>query len=118
MFELADYIDAVYLALPLNVREWHGARQPWEKMEVIHSNYHLIDLNEMINNLVLNEIEDFAFGLLGRMSQATAQRLNLSVGPQMGQGSLRSHSREVAADIERNRDKTFDFVPDYVETFK
>lgn len=126
VFETFDYVEAIYNSLPQNVRVWYerelnfGARDPLMQMQVIHRHYDLIDIPEMINNLIANEFEDFIFGLLGRISALSAQRLGLSVGPQFGQGFVRKQSQSVrrTLELQQMRKNLIRFVTDEVETFK
>lgn len=123
VFEGIDYVDAIYDSLPDNVKAWykryHGvnSRTPWDKLRVIWKHHDLISVSEMINNLIANEIEDLAFGTLGRISQLVARRLNLSVGPGFGQGSLRKHAQTIAAELERMKDE-ITFAASAQETFR
>lgn len=122
-FEAIDYVEAIYNSLPDNVKDWyrryHGvnARTPIDKLRVIWKHHDLISLPEMINNLIEEEIQDLAFGILGKMSQIVARRLNLSVGPGFGQGSIRKHSRTIALELERMRDE-ITFEASFKETFR
>lgn len=120
LFEAADYIEAIYEALPRHTKDRAGCKktEPVCMMGQIHKHYDLIDISEMINNLILNEGEDFIFGLLGRMSAVAAQRLGLSVGPGFGQGFIRAQGRLTAAEIERAKAQIIEFVAAETETFK
>lgn len=119
-FEAVDIIDAIYEALPRNVRDWYGItrRDPVDRMWVIHRHWQTISLEEMVVNLVANEVEDYIYGRLGRVSQNVAQNLFLSTGPQFGSGARRSEVQAWRRRRRKELEETIAFLRSEMETFK
>ncbi len=116
-FESIDVIEAIFDALPKHIRDrYPGAkRDPFMMMDAINRHWNTIDLQEMLENLVWNEVEDFLYSRLGKMSQFAAQDLHLSTGPQFGSGRTRA---EVAAWRRRQARDAIEFLAKETETFK
>lgn len=116
-FEAVDVIEAVFQALPQHIRQRypHARRAPVVMMRAINRHWQVIDTEEMIINLLLNELEDYIFGRLGRMSQHVAQQLHLSTGPQFGGGARRA---EVIAWRRRRSREAVEFLVNHEETFQ
>lgn len=116
-FEGIDIIEAIFDALPKHIRDrYPGAhRDPVMMLEAINLHWQTIDLQEMVGNLIWNELEDFIYGGLGKISQQTAIDLNLSTGPQFGSGSRRA---EVIAWRRRQVEEAIKFLVSETETFK
>lgn len=77
--ESMDAVDALYRALPewLRKRLWkeHGGyMSPWDKANALYRHLGDVDIGKAVNNLIMDEIEDRAWGALGRIT-ATANRI-------------------------------------------
>lgn len=118
-FETVDTIEAIYEALPKNVRDWYNLKRndPIGMAVVIRRHYLTIDLNEMIENLLYNEVEDFVFGLKGRISQSVARDLGLSTGPGFGGGGRRARNQRLQKAFAEAR-PMIEYVASQMETFK
>jgi len=117
-FESIEVIEAIYLALPKNVRDFYPditRRDPAGMIWLINKHFQTIDLQEMVENILWNEVEDYIYGGLGRISQHVAQNLDLSTGPQFGGGARRA---EVAAWRRRQARDAIEFIASQTETFK
>lgn len=61
--EILDVVDALYQALP---RELRQARTAHQRIIAVVENWWRIDLEEAIEGLILNQLEDYIFGRLSR----------------------------------------------------
>lgn len=116
-FEGVDILEAIFLALPKHIRDRYPGwrRDPRIMIAAIHRHAQTVDMQEMLENLIWNEVEDFLYGGLGRVSQTAAQRLHLSTGPQFGSGARRA---EVEAWRRRQARDDIQFLADETLTFK
>lgn len=84
--EVVDYVDAIYDALPPVVRHKHYKKdmRAYEKAKLIYRYAHRIDINLAVQNLVLNEFEDFLFGKVGKMNAKASRRAGHFAGFSLG----------------------------------
>lgn len=75
--EALDFIDALWLALPANLRTPYAT--PQQKLADLYTNINEIDVEQAITNVILEQVEDYAFG---RASQiANTNQLNFREVP-------------------------------------
>lgn len=93
--ESADLIDAIYKGLPRKIRGkayWAGeATTPIERAKLIYENFDKIEWGRAVYEIVANQLEDRAFGRLGRIgakaNQARSQfSMSTGGGPNIGVG--------------------------------
>lgn len=102
-FEAIDAIEAIYFALPVNVRNFYRidtAHDIKGMVWVIYRHTNLINQNRMVENLLLNELEDRVIAILGKASQRAARRLGLSTGPLFGSSARLRRMRELVTQEE------------------
>lgn len=85
--EAVDFVDALYKALPAefrpkyrNTKHEKKVTTPLERMEAVYKNAEKIDIYNAIDNLVENQIEDYAFGKLGQAGGEVSKRLGSGYG--------------------------------------
>lgn len=109
LVETVDYLEAFYNALPADIRKLTprvNARDPVGMYNAVYKNFDTLVVSDVLINLLLNEIEDWVYGRLGAASKYVAQELNLSVGPQFGQGYLRDQARIATEYVKTNFEVT------------
>ncbi len=106
--EMVDYLNAFYQSLPAEVRKANRVSRtdPIEMFKVVYRHMDQLVVSDVFINLLLNEIEDWVYGRFGAASKFVAQELNLSVGPQFGQGYLRAQARIAAKYVKENMELT------------
>lgn len=88
--ETADFIDAVYEAIPDKYRKKNGGfgeekgKTPQGKAYQIYLHLDKIPMEEVIDNLVYEHFEDKFYGKLGKTAAANNRRIGREVGLQFG----------------------------------
>nr|QXN72839.1 MAG: hypothetical protein [Microvirus sp.] len=81
--EAGDLIDAVYEALPEDLRK--GRRRMTRKLKQIYDHYDKVDIGQAIENIIENQLEDFVIGKVGQGASKGAQRIGwhrgFGIGP-------------------------------------
>lgn len=79
--EGADFMEAAHDALPCNMRARKGA-PPDEQFKALWRNFDSVHIPTLINNLILNQFEDFLYGTLGQAQKGVNQSTGQSYGKQ------------------------------------
>lgn len=83
--ETKDVVDAIYDALPYSIRKKYRNNIPaQEKAKIIYANLGKVDMQKAIENLAWNQVEDFAYGKLGKAVGKANRRIGRPVGVQTG----------------------------------
>lgn len=80
--ESIDFIDALFYALPAKARR--GADTPDKKAMAIYRHYDELNMSKAIANLLVQQVQDRAYGTIGRASAEAARRAGRSTGFQLG----------------------------------
>lgn len=94
--ESVDTINAIYKALPADIRSATFRKggyvrvSPQVKAQTIYDNFDAVDINQAIENIVLEQLEDFVYGKLGQASASASKNLGLTgATPQRTLGNIR-----------------------------
>lgn len=94
--EALDFVDALYDALPDHAKpkrkrfkgadgKWHNAKvSNKDKTEAVYKHFGRVDLDQAMHNLIVNQIEDMAYGKLGRGLQKARNRIYEATGADPG----------------------------------
>lgn len=78
--EFNDAVNALYEALPRNLRHYGRDRGPLAKLKQIYKHINDMDGKRAVANLIANQIEDSVFGKLGKASEAFGEASGLTHG--------------------------------------
>lgn len=77
--EVGDFVDAMFDALPANYRRYSG-KSGIEKARTVLENFHKVDVQEALRNVIANEIEDRMYGAFGKAAGQEAKKLGRQRG--------------------------------------
>lgn len=85
--ELLDALNAIYKALPKNLRPRRFVSQR-ERLEILYENWDKVNVVQAVKNLVYNELQDRLFGAMGNATKQASANLRphgeLPIGFQAG----------------------------------
>lgn len=84
--EVVDFVEAVYKGLPGRIKHKHYDKRqtPMEKARLIYRYAHLLDINVVVRELLMNELEDFLIGRIGKRTAKANRALKHIVGVAFG----------------------------------
>lgn len=83
--ESQDWVKCFWDALPARYREgWHKMPAIPEALRILYKNFDHVDLQKAGENMIKNELEDYAFGKAGQRLGKFAREWNLPRGLQLG----------------------------------